>query len=378
MNEEDHVHDLLAGAVPPLAAPADRLGQVAVRVRRSRRRGQFGAVAAVAAVIVATSTAITLSGPVGGHPRPPVAASSPAAPVAVGDCPTSFDQLSAEQDSTETVVRGPTAITLCAVTGPLFDPVESWLRSHEPRTLTTRIDEMVLAFNIRLAGGSCPPLVSGDFLRYAFVVTYAHTSRVIDPDTECRDNPGLIDAFLRLYRAQLADATSPARVPTPTCPATYSLARLDPFHASGLPIDDVGPNRGDDRLANRLYQQLLPSPLAAVAVCGYHGTANRTYALSASKTSRTDLGPVQDLLNASAPSQSNSGGSGSECSGLDPRGRVYAGTDALVVILAADVTGAVVEMRAWRGPACQSTRTALGSIPTVSSQLGQYLQSLGL
>jgi hypothetical protein len=264
------------------------------------------------------------------------------------------------------------------VTGPLFDPVASWSRSHEPRTLTTRIDEMVLAFNLRLTGGTCPPLLSGDFLRYAFVVTYPHMSRVIDPDVECRDNPGLVDAFLDLYRAQLASATSPARVPTPACPATYSLTRLDPFHADGLPVDDVGPDRGDDRRANRLYQQLLPSPLAAVAVCGYHGTASRTYALSSSKTSRNDLGPVRDLINTSAPSQPNRGGSGSECSGADSAGRVYAGADALVVILAADVTGAVVEMRVWRGPACRSTRTALGSIPTVSPQLGQYLQSLGL
>ncbi|HEY7174750.1 MAG TPA: hypothetical protein VH442_07525, partial [Micromonosporaceae bacterium] len=88
MSDEERLQDMLAGAIPPLAAPEDRIGQVAARVRRGRRRSQFGALAAAAAVIItATTTAITLSAPAARYARPTVASPSPAASVAVGDCP---------------------------------------------------------------------------------------------------------------------------------------------------------------------------------------------------------------------------------------------------------------------------------------------------
>jgi hypothetical protein len=357
------LHDLLAGAIPDLKEPPDRLGAVGARVARSRRRHRWSAVtAAIAVAAITLGVTFAVRGPNAG--RVPV---SPAPPAR---CGVEADRLPVPPHAA--------SVTLCAVLPPksLFDPTADWAQSHRPRVLTRNVDDMVAAINAVVHAPACPAPLPNPW-EYTLVVTYADGSqKTVAPNNYCGGGAGkLVDTFFTLYRSQLA-AGHPL-IFVPGCAATRSVADLDLFHASGRPVDAIGLTRNDffrpstsPPLEPPVGQPFFPSPIRAVRICVYDRDGS---AWSRSGQGTPSPAGAQSLLSdAAARAVTNPGGS-NPVSSCDPGAAV---PDRFVDIFVTDSTGLTSEVRVWRTP-CELFQTANGVTGQVPPALTSWLTGLG-
>ncbi|MEV2238753.1 hypothetical protein [Micromonospora sp. NPDC049891] len=281
--DDEDIRGLLAGAVPPLAAPPDRVAEVGIRVRRHRRRVAGGAAAAVALTVGLGIGLPALVAAPDGDRGTPVTTPSPQGQVS---CPTGLgarpDLASVRYGDDEPLVpAGAVEVTSCQV------PVGGGLRPADrigPRVLTTGVDEIVRLLNAQpptQQDGRGRPLPAGEQMRCTLKATYEETVLVLrypdrDPvtvwtDENCRvavtathgrgADFGVLSAFLDRYRAQLVATTDPATVTTPACAATFPVQRMRKGSEDG-PLDRIDFNNSDPYLA-------LPTPLIEVTACRY-------------------------------------------------------------------------------------------------------------
>ncbi|GLX01479.1 hypothetical protein Misp02_55650 [Microtetraspora sp. NBRC 16547] len=291
--------------------------------------------------------------------------------------------------------EGATSVTLCElVTSP---PRNSFLRPERdlgvPRTLTVGVPAMITTLNAlpsRVAAdarirarekAAGRPVPEPDVLSYdctdvgfstelSFAVHYADGPpavvlldrncgtasragrvRFFDGERRVTDDGQPVDAFLALYREQLASTASD--VEPPAC-ATVPLARRMENRAyTDAPRDDIRRNRG--RAVH------LPTRLVAVTACRYVRDGDRMR-LRGHRTLRDGLEPVRALLNDATAVRVRTNGGGEEVVNHTECGRPGPGPTGvrdLDVVWAADLTGAVAEIRVWRSP-CRAVVADLG------------------
>ncbi|MFC0865526.1 hypothetical protein ACFHYQ_24850 [Sphaerimonospora cavernae] len=275
----------------------------------------------------------------------------------------------------------------------------------EPRTLTTRVSEMVALINalptreeeadrIRTRGTAralpadfgfvCTDVGYGQ--EFSFAVRYADGSSalvVLDRNCGTARSAGRtrfmhgtepIDAFLGFYREQLL-ATGKATgktVATPACAAGLTVREADDRELPELPRDDAARNRGGSD------GDYLPSPLAAVTACRYQRHGDRLH-LRGRWTTRAGLEPIRDLLNAATRYETVTDENGGITDISHSRCGIAGSTSAQIrrmdVVWVADLTGAVVEIRVWRSP-CQAVFRGPGGMvpkPALLARLDTWL-----
>ncbi|GIJ21137.1 hypothetical protein [Micromonospora lutea] len=308
--DDEDIRGLLAGAVPPLAAPPDRVAEVGVRVRRHRRRMAGGAAAAVALTV---GLGVGLPTLVAAPDRDRGAPATTPSPQGAAACPTGFDtrpDLTSVRygDDEPLVPTGAVEVTSCQV------PVGSGPHPASrigPRTLTTGVDEIVRLLNAQpptQQDGRGRPLPAGEQMMCTAKATYEETALVLRyPDREpvtvwtdenCRVavtathgrgvDFGVIAAFLDRYRAQLAATTDPATVTTPACADTFPVKRMRKNSEDG-PLSRIRLNNSDPYLA-------LPTPLIEVTACRYE-VRGQTGELVGQQRRRAGADEVRAVLN---------------------------------------------------------------------------------
>ncbi|MEU5944435.1 hypothetical protein ABZ793_02610 [Micromonospora sp. NPDC047465] len=374
-SDDSDVRRLLADAVPPLAAPPDRLAAVGSRVRRRRRRLAAGSAAALVLAVGLTVGAPQLvAGDRGGPGPAPVATGGP---VGAAVCPDDIGRRPALEsvrygDDVPLVPAGAVEVTACQV------PVGGGPRAADrvgPRVLTVGVDEIVGLLNAMPPRQTGPdgrsrvadPTDSG--LRCTLVGRYEETAYVLRypdrapvtvwTDDNCAvavtDSHGrgldhrLFGAFLDRYRAQLAAATDPATVATPACRTSMPVDRVRLTPSNPGPPDRIAVNQAG-------HDTVLMTPLVALAACRYEvdgGTAR----LVRGETRRDGADALRPVLNAafarSVPA--------SDCG--DWPG--YPPPTAFDTVTVADATGATAEFWVRHTP-CRSAVRAhhRGSEPT--------------
>jgi hypothetical protein len=320
---ESEIGRVLAGAVPPLCEPDDRLGQIRARVRRSRLRA--GAAATCAVAVVAALIVPQVAG--GGPP----ALTAPTTAAAPAGCPADWREPTFEDAGGPLVRSGAVDATLCPPDG--YD--------GEPRLLTAGVDELVdtlnsferfnpddlfcVGFEGNLPG---PSLV----LRYpdggTTVVYTEWRCSLSTVDGKTRIGNG-VDTFRRLHRAQLVATIDPASIPAPACPETIGVDGIS------TPRLGVGPVDGIDRYWIQYTDNVaLPSPLVAAVTCRYVA-AEGGARLAEVREERGDLTALQRALNETFGIDNR----WPECaSGIDSMG-----TAVPDVILVADAVGEMSE-----------------------------------
>ncbi|MEN3534462.1 hypothetical protein AAH991_05035 [Microbispora sp. ZYX-F-249] len=183
-----------------------------------------------------------------------------------------------------------------------------------------------------------------------------------------------VDRFLSFYRDQIA--RDPDAIPAPTCPAKVAVTEVDNRPDLEFPQDGMARNRGGGDV-------FLPGPLAAVTVCRYRADG-ADLRLRAHRVLREDLEFVRGLLNTAATIESVTDSQGTtdvvngvDC-GMPQPTRAAVPVSRLDVVWAADMTGAVAEMRIWRAP-CQAvfsgTAAGLRPGPALLTRLDSWLSS---
>lgn len=355
----NEVGRLLAGAVPPLPAPEDRVGQVRARARRTRQRMAVAVLAGVAAVAVAVVVSV---------PQLLAGNTTDVAPAAPADCPT-WTEPSYEDSPGPLVPDGAADATLCR-------------RDGDPMLLTSRVGELVDALN------ALPPLDSGEQVScedigltpetrggHTIVLRYPDGSTVaVFMEWTCgvsmageRTRLGMpLDTFRDLHRSQLAAETDPALIATPECPDRFEPVTLDSFPQDGIERYSVP---GTDDPA-------LPSPLVAAVACRYAPDGQGGGGLVDSSADRGDLAGLREALEATfGPADFDH----SSCvSAVDNMG------DAVPdLIWVADATGGVREFWVYVPaagapcPAAFAGRPAAAAEPELTSYLDRVLGPAG-
>lgn len=405
---DDQLRDLLTSAVPDLPGPEDRVAEVGRRVRRTRLR-TGGTVAGAALVAVALLVVLAPLSPTA-HPVP--VATGPASPsigpepapdplptgpvpdpptLATDGCPASWPDPFPLVDRPGLLVPQdtPVSVTLCELP---VEPSDKPL-AHPPRVLRTGAAEIVTLLDKLPTGAQLRARMpgSGDVMCTAvgyttnesLVVRYPGRAPVevlierncgkaySDGRTRYLD-PSPVPRFLDLYRAQVAAATDPAKVPTPLCGPALTAHQLDPAAFDSQPADDIRANQN-------LPGPFLQSPIVAVTACRYAGNGNGV-TLVRQVSQRTGMDEVENVLNrgtqvhvATDANGTTSVTNHSDCG--DPN-RDRRPVTALDVVWVADATGATAEVRVWRAP-CQVVFTSGtgGLVPTqeLLAQLDTWL-----
>ena len=248
--------------------------------------------------------------------------------------------------------------------------------------LRTNVSVMMAALNVDHPERSCGTGSSwpGGWWRYVFVVSYPNGTDIPVWPAACEPRGGTVDTFLHLYREQLASATDLASIPNPECPLRYEFAQLDVEHAEGFPRDGIGVNRGNDLAGDPSYQPYLPSPLAGVAVCRYQRAVSG-FNLESAQPVRDSLDDVRDMLNTAVPLPRpnydlnlNPNSQLPRCPSVPPA------QTRVTVVLVADVTAAVSELRVYQAPPCAATNAGIGPfgvIDGVDAGLATWLATVG-
>lgn len=347
---EEHtgIGRLLAGAVPPLPEPADRIGEVRNRVRRTRLR-TGGAVAGVVAVLVTVALAVpslVLGGPDRVVPTvlPPLTSDS---------CPDRTYPVPAAGAARQPVPAGAVDALVCVVgfdTGRLVE--HQVLRAGADR-LVTALNALPIRDDARL---QCIERDLGNqlslILRYRDGTT---TTVIIDGWCGISFVPGgpvwsdnVLPEFGRLYQEQVAATTlDPDTIATPECPDTIGADRLDLGSEAFGPSPETieRPIRWASEGSRYPGQPALPLPLVAAVWCRYAPDGDPVE-LAASRPERGDLTDLRDILNATFQLTETGEVPASEC-GRDPELRA-ATPD---VLLVADAAGGTAEYWVYRNPA---------------------------
>ncbi|WP_157546523.1 hypothetical protein [Microtetraspora fusca] len=205
-----------------------------------------------------------------------------------------------------------------------------------------------LSFSVRYAGGP-PAVVRLD--RNCGTASHAGRVRLLDGGRSVVHGGQPVDAFLTLYREQLASTAG--AVEPPACAAAPLARRMENRTYADAPRDDIRRNRG--RAVH------LPTRLVVVTACRYVRDGDRMR-LRGRRTLRDGLEPVRALLNDAAAVRVRTNGGGEEVINNTECGRSGPGTTGvrdLDVVWAADLTGAVAEVRVWRSP-CRAVVADLG------------------
>lgn len=357
--DDSDVRRLLADAVPPLAAPPDRLAAVGDRVRRRRRRLATGS---TVALVLTVGLVVGLPRLVTGDPRVPAPAAT-GGPVGDATCPTDLGRrpgLDAVRygDDVPLVPAGAVEITLCQVPragGPAAD------ERAGPRVLTTGVDELVRLLNAlpaRPAGPDRQPRPGSDGeLRCTLKAVYEEAAFLLrypdrDPVTVWTDeNCGVavagdrgrgldfavLDAFLDRYRAQLVATTDPATVATPTCPASMPTARVRLTPSNPGPPDRIARNQAQP-------EPVLMTSLVALAACRYTVDGD-TARLVRHATRRAEAESLRTVFNTAFAESAKR----TDCGGWPG----YPPPTAFDVVIVADATGATAEFWVRHTP-CRS------------------------
>ncbi|MFG3698305.1 hypothetical protein ACGF5C_10360 [Micromonospora sp. NPDC047620] len=380
-SDDSDVRRLLADAVPPLAAPPDRLAAVGSRVRRRRRRLAAGSAAALVLAVGLTVGVPQLVAGDRGGPRPaPVATGGP---VGAAVCPDDISRRPGLEsvrygDDVPLVPAGAVEVTACQV------PVGGGPRAADrvgPRVLTAGVDEIVGLLNAMPPINAMPPTRTGPdgrprvtdptnpglrctlvarFEETAYVLRYPDRAPVtVWTDDNCavavtashgrRLDRRLFGAFLDRYRAQLAAATDPATVATPVCPTSMPVDRVRLTPSNPGPPDRIAVNQAG-------HDSVLMTPLVALAACRYE-VDGESARLVRRETRRDGADAFRPVLNAafarSVPA--------SDCG--DWPG--YPPPTAFDTVTVADATGATAEFWVRHTP-CRSAVRAhhRGSEPT--------------
>ncbi|WP_433353604.1 hypothetical protein ACQP25_09320 [Microtetraspora malaysiensis] len=352
---------------------------------RSRRAS------AVAAVLVLLALVATASFPLGlpeAFSEVWAGGASPEPPLDSDGCPAAWVKYRRFAGPPGPLVpsEGATSVTLCELV--TSRPRNSFLRPERdlgvPRTLTVGVPGMIATLNAlptpaeanarirareKAAGRPVPePDVPsyyctdvGFSTELSFAVRYADgPPAVVLLDRNCRtayragrvrffvgdgrgtDDGQPVDAFLTLYREQLASTAGV--VEPPTCAKAPLARRMENRAYTDAPRDDIRRNRG--RAVH------LPTRLVAVTACRYVRDGGRMR-LRGHRTLRDGLEPIRALLNDATAVQVRTSGGGNEvinnteCGGSGPGTTRVRDLD---VVWVADLTGAVAEIRVWRSP----------------------------
>ncbi len=359
--DEAALHDTLLAAVPPMPAPPDRLAQIGLRVRRARRWA-VGASALAVAVVLGAAGALGLTGV--------ARRDQPAAP-AINDCPAVLadrSTLAGEDTPGPLVPPGAVRATLCEI------PHGGRDAGGSARALTRDVDRLASMFNALRArhpqasegtsfGDSCTAVGYSHEVSFVFqyrdrppvVVWFDRNCRTMTTTEHVRvlvdEVPS--DLFATLYRAQLRATTRPADVPAPACPAT----NLD----GSTVRDDIARNRGT-------RDPFLPDPLVAAAACRY-ATSGQAASLAGQARRRTDLAPLRSALNDATGLRTMTA-----CGSAD-RGTTQ--PELVDILLVADATGAVAEVRVWRRPCVALFHASSGGRVPTDAVLAALDQLLG-
>lgn len=349
MNEpEDHtgIGQLLAGAVPPLPEPADRIGEVRTRVRRARRRAGAAVTGAVA-LLVAVALAVP-SLMLDDNDR---AAPAELPPLTSDSCPNRTYPLPAGAGPERPVPAGATDAMLCVVG---FDTggVDRY------QVLRIGADHLVSAVNALEPYDSARlQCVEADLVsQLSLVLRYRDgTTVTVIIDGNCGISfipdgtvwiSDVLREFGRLYQEQVAVTTpDPDTVPTPECPETIGSDRLD----LGSGTFGPGPEtiersiRWPHWMQLRPDQPTLPYPLVAAVWCRYLPDGDRAE-LAVARPERGDLTDLRDILNTTF--QPTDTGEEPPC-GRDPELRA-ATPD---VLLVADAAAGTAEYWVYGNPA---------------------------
>ncbi|MEU2610532.1 hypothetical protein ABZ570_02925 [Micromonospora sp. NPDC007271] len=357
-HEDEDIRSLLTEAVPPLSPPADRLGAVARRVRRHRRRLVGGS---ALAVVLAVGLAVGgVQGFTGGRADPaPPAATRPA--VEEPRCPTHLGQFpdlrSAPYGGSEPLVpEGAVEVTACEV--PATGSARAGLSG--PRVLTVGVSDVVRVINslppYPTSPGSPSPQRSGDdqelrcsfvhrdhelafVLRYpdrqpVTVYTSANCGVAVSGGRGRGLDFALFTTFFDRYRAQLVARTPPETIPTPTCAPSIPTSRLR-----------LTPDRSglDDRIStdNPGRSPQLPTRLVAVTACRYE-VGDSLARLTGQRSERLDAADaLRPTVNAAFDRARTT-----TCGGYPG----YPPPTAFDSLLVADATGATAEFWLRRAP----------------------------
>jgi hypothetical protein len=394
--DEAIIHETLLAAVPPLPEPPDRLAQVGLRVRRARRRVVVASALAVALILGAVGGAFGLAGEPRRDPRPAATAS------ATGNCPEERPVPPSADPSGPLVPPGAFRATLCESKdfGPSVEV--------SARTLTQHVDQLVSVFNelpdpaaaeaaTRARFPDAPPGTAfGVGCNAAYfpplwivfqypdqpplLASFNRNCLTVETDEHTRVIMGKspLDTFDSLYRAQLRATTRPADVRTPVCPATTSAAHLQLLDTKSEPRDDIGSNRGSG-------DPFLPDPLVAAAACRYKVSGDKA-SLATQVQRRTDLDPLRGTINdatAMLTVQPSDLVERMEHGGfVQPMtdcgyGELAVRPELVDILMVADATGAVSEVRVWRRPCLALMHGTYGGIVPTEKILSTLDQLLG-
>ena len=383
---DEELRRVLVEAVPDDPAPADRLGQIATRVRRRRLAlGAAGSAAVVMAVAMAIALPMTLTssgsrpGPEPGGPPGKTADED----LGAAGCPKPLVDLPPFADKPGPLVpAGATRAVLCETpTEPSFDPLTGVIA--EPLALTGEVEGFVAALNAlpdreqfwRLLrereaakGQTLPPgtkdslgqtcTLVGYSTAPTFVLTYPDRDPVVVVlDRNCNTvssqgrsrfaEPNPIDTFMSRYRTQVARDTDPASVRTPECPQ-----RSHPN--GGTARDEMSRYRGPG-------EGLVTGPLRGIAVCRYTTGANGPELTVQKQPS--DLAGWAEVLGAQFPAAAATHHPAyTTCA--DPNAPAPVRYDQVIVV---DATGATSDVFVYRSPcpaAVMPGRDGRGSVPT--------------
>lgn len=396
--DEAVLHERLLAAVPPLPAPPDRLAQIGLRVRRARRRGVVASALAVALILGAVWGVFGVVGEPRRNPQPAATASMG------NDCPEEQPRPPSVEPTGPLVPPGAVRATLCEIGIPLgSSPAQ-----RSARTLTQHVDQLVSMFNElpdlaaaeaanRARFPDAPPGTSFgvgcNFVAYPsvwFVFRYRDQPPLVvwfeqscstvgtSEHTRVVTDRSPLDVFYPLYRAQLRAMTRPADVRTPVCPATIAVADLQVLGIKSEPRDDIGRNRGTG-------DPFLPDPLVAAAACRYEVSGDKA-SLAAQVQRRTDLDPLRGTINdatALLTVQPSDLVERMEHAGfVQPTtdcgyGELATPPELVDILMVADATGAVSEVRVWRRPCLVLMHGAYGGIVPTEKVLSTLDQLLG-
>lgn len=362
MNEPEltGIGRLLADAVPPLPEPADRVGQVRARVRRSRLRAGAAVTGAVAVLVVAALAVPSLG--LGGTAR---VAPAVLLPLTGDSCPDRTYPVPAAGAPRQPVAAGAVEAMLCVVG---FDTGEL----HDHQVLRTGADQLAIAINALPTWdeASLQCIERDTVSQLLLLLKYrdgSTTTVIIDgwcgisfvPDGPVWSDNVLAE-FGRLYQEQVAATTpDPDTIATPECPATIGPDRLDLGSETSGPGPETieRPIRWPHWTQLRPGQPSLPYPLVAAAWCRYLLDGDRAE-LAVARPERGDLADLRDVLNTTFQLTETGEEPPSEC-GRDPELRAAVPD----VLLVADAAGGIAEYWVYGnpdptpggGPACWDT-----------------------
>lgn len=402
MNETPpaQLREVLLESVPPLGDPPDRLGEVGLRVRRSRTRA---VVATVASVVMVGAVAVGVPMLLRETTALPLATPS-AVTFDAANCPTTWPEpgpgLPPDKPGPLVPADGALSVTLCELPtdlsgGATASPGTVPRAQDAPRTLTLRAGELVTALNRlrtreQLAEQLGQPHELGCTLigfgeNLSLVVTYADRDPMaVLLDRNCgtatadgrtrymsgteQSHPALLDGFLELYREQLAATTNPATVKAPACAASLSQQDVNGFTSASEPRDGIARNRGG-------ADAYLPNALVEVTTCRYAVTGGKLQ-LTKQHSQRNDLEPVRDLLNNATTVRNSTDGNGTQTVTNLSECRIETPISKLDIVWIADTTGAVSEVRISRAPCPEVRRSGMGGLvpqPELIGQLDHWL-----